>query len=221
MTPEIKPDKTTTITFSEVTDELPPGTHSVNVTNALGNHTTGTLTVEQPATASVTGADVVTTPGKNTTIEFNVTNTGEVSSGYILNVSLPSNTTAVAYSNAGGERQRNESKWVWKTIVPGESVSPAVTVQTPSNNSETYRVNASVLTKESVVDTATTTINTGPVSISKAIDANGNSEIDDREILRAIDYWQNGESVPHTNGETISDLEILELTETWRDNRGI
>jgi len=77
-TPEIAPDDNATITFSGETDSLPPGTHSVNVTNELGNYTNGTIEVKEPANFIVdVDADTVGA-GNNITAEVNITNTGDV-----------------------------------------------------------------------------------------------------------------------------------------------
>jgi PKD repeat protein len=59
------------------------------------------------------------------------------------------------------------------------------------------------------------------ISITAAIDADNDGTINDTEILTAVDYWQERESVPQTDGEKIGDIEILELTELWRNNRAV
>jgi hypothetical protein len=59
------------------------------------------------------------------------------------------------------------------------------------------------------------------VSIEAAIDANGDGEIGDFEILNAIELWRAGESVKGTGGETVGDFKILELIELWRGGETI
>jgi len=56
-----------------------------------------------------------------------------------------------------------------------------------------------------------------PESVSEAIDENDDGDIDDDEILDALDHWQDEEPVPGTGGETISDQEILDLVDSWQD----
>jgi len=57
----------------------------------------------------------------------------------------------------------------------------------------------------------------GSESISEAIDEDDDGDIDDDEILTALDHWQDEEPVPGTDGETISDTQILDLVDSWQD----
>lgn len=45
--------------------------------------------------------------------------------------------------------------------------------------------------------------------------ANPDLIIGDREILRAVEYWINGEEVPNTAGQRINDSKMLELIALW------
>lgn len=54
------------------------------------------------------------------------------------------------------------------------------------------------------------------VTLAEAIDADGDGQIDDDEILEGIEYWRTNEPVPGTDGEQISDLGILDLIERWQ-----
>jgi len=54
-------------------------------------------------------------------------------------------------------------------------------------------------------------------SISEAIDENDDGDIDDTEILTALDHWQDEEPVPGTDGQTISETQILDLVDRWQD----
>ena len=56
-----------------------------------------------------------------------------------------------------------------------------------------------------------------PQSVSEAIDENDDGEIDDTEILTALDHWQDEEPVPGTDGQTISETQILDLVDRWQD----
>jgi nitrous oxidase accessory protein NosD len=58
-------------------------------------------------------------------------------------------------------------------------------------------------------------------SLAQALDANGNSYIDDAEILQAVAYWVSGEPVPGTEGHVISDAQILELISMWINHTSI
>ncbi len=55
----------------------------------------------------------------------------------------------------------------------------------------------------------------GFLSISAALDLNGNGRLDDTEIRQAIQLWILGGAVPDTGGQTISDAKIRELIQIW------
>ncbi len=74
----------------------------------------------------------------------------------------------------------------------------------------TYDVTIDDLTAEQVNVTSPNTTKT----VEEAI-AGDDGEVDDQEILDAIDYWSSGEEVPDTGGETIGDTEILDLIDIW------
>jgi len=52
-------------------------------------------------------------------------------------------------------------------------------------------------------------------SVTEAIDADDDGDIDDIEILNALDYWQNDEEVPGTGGQTVDEQTLLELVDSW------
>ena len=251
--------------------------------------------------AALNGTDVTSLDGTNTTVTFNLENTGETNSSYILNLSLPEGWTAVDYDNAGGDRQDGEAKWLWQTITPNETVSPSVTLEVPEDIEGTYTVSGDVLSNDGLIaqadaavtvfdgnltasleeqtigngsetaitveapqsdgsfvdvtdqavytsnntDVATVdangtvtakstgtavvnasydsrvanvTITVEPATVEEAVDGNNNNQIDDIEILQAITYWQDNDTVPRTDGDTIGDFEILNLIEQWRYN---
>ena len=253
------------------------------------------------SSATLSSTDVSSLDGTNTTVTFNLENTGETNSSYILNLSLPEGWTAVDYDNAGGDRQDGEAKWLWQTITPNETVSPSVTLEVPEDIEGTYTVSGDVLSNDGLIaqadaavtvfdgnltasleeqtigngsetaitveapqsdgsfvdvtdqavytsnntDVATVdangtvtakstgtavvnasydsrvanvTITVEPATVEEAVDGNNNNQIDDIEILQAITYWQDNDTVPRTDGDTIGDFEILNLIEQWRYN---
>ena len=103
------------------------------------------------SSAALSGTDVSSLDGTNTTVTFDLENTGETNSSYILNLSLPEGWTAVDYNNDGGDRQDGEAKWLWQTITPNETVSPSVTLEVPKNIEGTYTVSGDALSNDSIV----------------------------------------------------------------------
>ncbi len=58
-------------------------------------------------------------------------------------------------------------------------------------------------------------------SIERALDANGNRQLDDPEIIRAINLWIRQEPVPGTGGRRITDATMLALLDLWVKERPI
>jgi len=56
-----------------------------------------------------------------------------------------------------------------------------------------------------------------PESVSDAIDADDDGDFDDTEVLNAVEYWQDDEPVPGTDGQTIDDQTLLEIVDRWSD----
>ncbi|MBX0287613.1 PKD domain-containing protein [Halomicroarcula sp. F28] len=66
------------------------------------------------------------------------------------------------------------------------------------------------------VDPSTLGNSDEPESISEAFDEDDDGEMDDDEILDAVEYWQDEEPVPSIGGEIIDDQKILDLVESWQ-----
>jgi len=109
-------------------------------------------------TAGVTGEDVTVAPDGSTTIEFSLTNTGEENNSYILDLSGPQELTPIAYTNASGTLKETETKWLWQTIAPGETVTPTVTVRAAPDATGQYTVTGEVLTSEAIVAETNVTV---------------------------------------------------------------
>jgi len=58
------------------------------------------------------------------------------------------------------------------------------------------------------------------VPVGDALDEDGDGEIDDGEILEALNYWHDEEPVPGTGGRTVDDQTLLELVERWQHGGG-
>jgi len=54
-----------------------------------------------------------------------------------------------------------------------------------------------------------------PETVTDAIDEDDDGEIGDTEILTAVNYWQDDEPVPGTDGQTIDRQTMLELIDRW------
>jgi PKD repeat protein len=173
-------------------------------------------TTEENDTATLSAADVTASAGTNATVTFALENTGSNTSGFLLDVeSLPGNLTLVSQSADGGTWKGAETKWLWQSVGPNETVEPSVTIGVPDGANGTYEIRARARTADSQVATTTVTISTD-VTVSEAVDQDDDGDIEDTEVLQAIELWRKNETVDGTGGETISDVEILQLIEQWR-----
>jgi hypothetical protein len=58
-------------------------------------------------------------------------------------------------------------------------------------------------------------------SVPQAIDADDDDVIEDNELLDALGHWQDGDPVPDTGGQTVTDDIVLDLVEMWKDETDI
>lgn len=67
-----------------------------------------------------------------------------------------------------------------------------------------------------IVQSVTFTVTqAGPLSLEQALDENGNTTIDDPEIIKAINLWIRQEPVPGIGGQLITDAAIIRLLDLW------
>ena len=204
-----------------------PGNYNVTLTvsDEAGNTDTDTASVivENDAGAATLEASETTTHDQQTApVSFTLTNTGENETGFILNVSLPTNWTIQSRDDAGGTWNDDENKWLWQRIASGENIKPNLTVAVPKTENGTYKIPAEALNSDSVVATTNATIRVADnLTIAEAIDDNNDGQISDFEVLEAINYWRTAADVPGTGGKSIGDLKILELIELWRNESDI
>jgi hypothetical protein len=150
-------------------------TGAINQSHPKISETTNTtssfdLTVLNNAPADLTASNTTSLAGTNTTVNYTLENTQSTNSSYILNISTPSRWTIAAHSDDGGNWQSNGSKWLWQTIEPGETVSPAVTVSVPDNLNGSYRMQSTVLTNISVVTERETTVSVLDLNLTASLE---------------------------------------------------
>jgi subtilisin family serine protease len=150
-------------------------TGAINQSHPKISETTNTtssfdLTVLNNAPADLTASNTTSLAGTNTTVNYTLENTQSTNSSYILNISTPSRWTIAAHSDDGGNWQSNGSKWLWQTIEPGGTVSPAVTVSVPDNLNGSYRMQSTVLTNISVVTERETTVSVLDLNLTASLE---------------------------------------------------
>lgn len=93
----------------------------------------------------LSGDTTTTLDGTNATVQFTLENDRRQNNSYIVNLSVPDGWTPVAFDGDGGSQQTNQTKWLWQTVEPGETVSPSVTMAVPENINGTYNVTGTAL----------------------------------------------------------------------------
>lgn len=116
------------------------------------------VTAAEPATTSSSGSQSAT-PGGTATVSFTLTNDGDATSGYILDVSLPAGWTVVEQTSDGGSWQSSDYDWLWQSVESGESVTASVTVRVPRDETaDSYTVEAAAKSSAGTEDTTTRSI---------------------------------------------------------------
>lgn len=186
----IEPDETVNPTVTVEVPERINGSYTVTG-EALTNES---VVAQATATASVLNRNVTASIADQTLAngsETSVTVDAPLSNGTLVNVT----ENATFSSN--------------DTAVATVGANGTVT----ATGTGTATINT---TYEGENDSVTVTVT--PADVEQAIDENNDGEIDDIEILKAIDYWQQNTAVPRTDGKKIGDFEILDLIGKWRYN---
>lgn len=111
----------------------------------------GTVSSSGPNSAS---------PGDIVKVSFEVTNTGDSPSAYILDLSLPDGYTVSEHTDDSGQWKSGESKWLWQTIEPGasQSKSPTLELKIPEGASGSDEITADLKTASGIQQSTTVKI---------------------------------------------------------------
>jgi len=169
----------------------------------------------------LTSSGDIGAPNERVTISFTLTNTLDEPAGYIINITtdIPDPYTR---DDDGGTWKPSEKKWAFLNVSSGEQRMTSYTYTVPDNATVgNFTVESEALDSvtRSVVDTAEADIRIqSDDSLIDAIDENDNCQLEDSELLRAIDLWQNDEEVPNTGGQTIEYTFLLDITDKWSND---
>lgn len=112
----------------------------------------------EPATVNASGPSSAA-PGETVTVSVTLTNSGQNDSGYIVEISVPDNWTVTSHTNDGGVWNEDDRSWLWQTISPGDLVTPAVTVEIPSDETGgSYTIEAVAKSSDGIEGTTTQTV---------------------------------------------------------------
>jgi len=153
-------DGTVVYNFSNAGEVTP--TVTVVDNDSATNTTRTTITVEDetpPEGPDLLSIDTASTEaGSQTTVGFNLTNTGTEPQAYILDLRLPEEFDIVRQSSDGGTWNAGEVKWLYQTIETGASKSPSLTLSVPDSAQGRYSITAEIKTTDGVVTTRTANI---------------------------------------------------------------
>lgn len=95
--------------------------------------------------------------GENVTVSFSVENTGDSSTGAVLDITeMPDDWAVQSHENSNGTWNDNEHKWVWLSIDAGATEEPSVTLSVPDDASGEYTVGATATTTDDSDDAEVT-----------------------------------------------------------------
>jgi hypothetical protein len=166
---------------------------------------------------------VATTPSSNATFTYELRNTGTTSHTFVLDTgldTLPGEWPVVERSSGEGVWRQADSVLI-RDLGPGETVRPSVTVQAPASQPvpESYAVDARAVANHRDAS-ATIPVSVTRRSLVAAIDEDGDGELDDAEMLSAIERWQTGTPIEGTDGRSLSTRALQRLIEEWRARGG-
>jgi len=150
----------------------------------------------EPATVNASGPSSAE-PGETVTVSVTLTNSGQNDSGYIADVSVPNDWTVTSYTDDSGFWNGDDRSWLWQTISPGDSVTPAVTVGIPTDEtSGSYAIEAVAKSSNGVEATTTHMVTVGRPTEESESPQNADGTDDDSTIT-------NNESLDITNDESL------------------
>ena len=191
-----------------------PNDYSIDVSTSgsadSGGDTNEDLSLSANSTATASGAMEV---------QFDMENTGDSTQAVILQAGDGVDQLGDGYSisdheDDGGNWRSAEGSWLFESLEGGDSVNPSVTIDVPED------ADGSVLmpvTAESDSGNVTTVVELDleSIGIAQAADTNDNGELEDAEILAAIEAWQDDTTIEGTD-TFVSDDRIIDLISTWR-----
>jgi len=121
-----------------------------------------------------TSADSVE-PGEELTISYTIENTGDETTGVVLDVTGVPDGWSVAEHSDDGATWRDDQKWLYQTVESGSSVEPSVTYTVPDDASGEFTVGGNATTSASSSTTAETTVTVGDSANATATATSGGS----------------------------------------------
>ncbi|MFB6284270.1 MAG: PKD domain-containing protein [Halobacteria archaeon] len=114
----------------------------------------------------------------------------------------------------------NPSTVSWDFDNDGQYDQVGNPINTSFSNAGTQTVGVKI-NSGGVDTTETVQVQVNAVSIMEAIDQNGNHMINQQEKTTAVTYWEDNQPVPGTNGQKISDDQIIEIINDYRNGNRI
>lgn len=220
-TPPDTDTETPTDTVTETSTETP--TDAVTET---ATETTDTVTETQTEASANEGSISLsanasqTVDGEHVRVTFEVRNTGSEPQGALLEVGgaiddLSGNWTIANRTDDAGAWRNSQRVWFFQNLAPDDPAEPSILLSPPEEASGNYSLRVRARTDEAnASDGVGFAIRETP--LLSAVDRNDNGRIDDAEILDAIEWWRTDQRVPDTDLR-ISNMQILELTDVWRE----
>jgi len=148
-------------------------------------------------------------------VQFTVENTGGEAAAVTVNASdvvAPDALSLSNHSSDGGVWRAAAQTWLFQNVEPGQSVTAAVDVAVDANAGEQTVTGTAIGNGQEV--SAITTVDRDGLAAVQAVDSNDDNELDNSEVVEAINSWRNDDPVGDSN-QAITNEEIREIISLW------
>jgi hypothetical protein len=149
-------------------------------------------------------------------VQFTVANTGNAATAVTVDASdvVASDALSLSdHSSEGGTWSASAYTWLFQELAPGQSVTAAVDVEVDADAGEQTVTGTANGGGQAV--SATTTVDRDGLATVKAVDSNDDDKLGDGEAVRAINSWQNGDTVGDTD-QPITNDDIVDIINLWK-----
>lgn len=153
-----------------------------------------------------TKSKVEITPGETQEINFNFKNLAEDKKAFILNVGSISNSFTIASrEDDQGVWKPSENKWLFTTVLPGESRTPSIKIKAGENARSSFSLNSEILTSNGIQDNSSIQIKLNLIeekSSNKSDDENVNQESNTTDSTQNLGRPENTSNMINDQNKT-------------------
>lgn len=159
-------------------------------------------------------------PGENATIAVSVDLAARASYLQTHVNGLPDGWEVTDVESGSGTWLADSRVLFWTSgLERGRTVSSTITVSVPENATASETLTLVAVTGDGRAEGTTAAVTVGGQDVNPVIRAivGADGEVQAGEVLTAIDYYNTGEPVPGTGGETVSSQQVLEIIRRYNE----